>query len=75
MKIIDGVEYYDEPDIYPQDFSEWEKDWCNRCKYDYKKFDSCNVVFEMAINGWSRAFKHDDNGEVVCTDFELLGES
>lgn len=75
MEIIDGVEYYDEPDVLPQKFSQWEKEWCDSCKYDYKKSDSCDVAFEMVINGWSPAFEYDDNGEVVCTDFELLGDS
>lgn len=70
MEIINGVEYYDEPDVYPANFEEWEKDWCLKCKWDYNKSLDCNVLWEVAINGWSKAYIDNGNG-VECTDFEL----
>jgi hypothetical protein len=72
MEVINGVEYYDEPDVYPADYAEWEKNWCNNCKYDYKGPTlDCNVMFEVAINGWSRAYVRNGN-DVECTDFERI---
>jgi hypothetical protein len=71
MQIINGVEHYDEPDVYPENYQEWEKDWCNKCKWDYKESLDCNVMFEMAINGWSRAFVR-NGSDVICTDFERV---